>query len=263
MKYMMVMLILTLFVSSVRAEIFRDDFNDGDLKGWTFVQSAEDGGIQNGELVLSSPKAEFGGEVIIAVDGIIATDYEVAVSVKINRLARDIDINGGASIGLRAHTDPFLEPIIKPAPARGKRGLPTFLYGRSYKFFLGNQDINIQDIRRGLGATIEHMDVVKKNNEIGLFLKDELRAFRLFDFRLRKWYRLKVIAKGNRFQCFIDDTEMLDFFDDTYTEGKIYLSSGWGNRVHFDDFEVQYEALAVHPRKKLTTTWGKIKGNFH
>ena len=62
MKYMMVMLILTLLVSSVRAEIFRDDFNDGDLEGWTFVQSAEDGGIQNGELVLSSPnpKAGFG-----------------------------------------------------------------------------------------------------------------------------------------------------------------------------------------------------------
>ena len=76
------------------------------------------------------------------------------------------------------HLGAFFLPFIKPAPARGKKGLPTFLYGRSYKFFLGNQDINIQDIRRGLGATIEHMDVVKKNNEIGLFLKDELRAFR-------------------------------------------------------------------------------------
>ena len=252
MKYMMVIFILTLLVSvsSIRAEMFRDDFNDGDLKGWTFIQSAEDGGIQNSELVLSSPKAEFGGEVIIAVDGIIASDYEVAVSIKISRLARDIDINGGASIGLRAHTDPLLEPIIKPAPARGKKGLPTLLYGRSYKFFLGNQDINIQDIRRGLAATIEHMDVVKKNNEIRLFLnRDELRAFRLFDFRLRKWYRLKVIAKGNRFQCFIDEIEVLNFFDDTYTAGGIYLSSGWGNRVHFDDFEVQYEALAVQPRR--------------
>ena len=261
MKHMMVMLILMLLVSSVRAEIFRDDFNDGDLEGWTFVQSAEDGGIQNGELVLSSPKAEFGGEVIIAVDDIIASDYEVSVSLKISKLARDI--SGGASIGLRAHTDPFLEPIIKPAPARGKKGFPTLLYRRSYQFFLGNQDINIQDIRRGLGATIQHIDVVKKNNEIRVFLKDELRAFRLFDFRLRKWYRLKVIAKGNQFQCFIDDKEMLDFFDDTYTEGRIYLSSGWGNRVHFDDFEVQYEALSVQPRKQLTTTWGEIKRDFH
>ena len=52
---------------------------------------------------------------------------------------------------------------------------------------------------------------------------------------------------------------MLDFLDDTYTAGRIYLSSGWGNRVHFDNFEVQYEALPVQPRKQLTTTWGEIK----
>ena len=58
MKQMMVMLILTLLVSAVRAEIFRDNFNDGDLKGWTFVEGDEDGGIENGELVLGSPKAE-------------------------------------------------------------------------------------------------------------------------------------------------------------------------------------------------------------
>ena len=259
---------LTLLVSSVWAEIFRDDFNDGDLTGWTFAQGAEHGKIQNGELVLSSPKAEDEAEVIIAVNGIISRDYEVAVSLKIGKLVRDIDINGGPSIGLRAHTDPFLEPIITPAPARGKKGLPTLLYRRSYKFFLGNQDINIQDIRRGFAATVQHMDVVKKNNEgnkelINVVLMDELRAFQIFDFRLRKWYRLKIIAKGNRFQCFIDDNKMLDFFDDTYREGRIYLSSGLGNHVHFDDFEVQYEALVVQPRRKLTTTWGEIKRDFY
>ena len=265
----MIVWILTLLVSSVQAEVFRDDFNDGDLQGWTFVQGSEDGGIQNGELVLSSPRAEDKAEVIIAANGIISRDYEVVVSVKISKLVRDININGGPHIGLRAHTDPLLEPIIRPAPARGKKGLPTLLYGRSYKFFLGNQDINIQDIRRGLGSTIQHMDIAA-NKEIGgnerlirVFIKDELRAFRLFDFRLRRWYRLKVIAKGNWFQYFIDDTKMLDFSDDTYTTGRIYLSSGLGNLVHFDDFEVQYEALSVPPRQQLTTTWGRIKSNFH
>ena len=268
MKQMMIMLILTLLGSSVGAEVFRDNFNDGDLKGWAFVQGAEHGKIQDGELILSSPKMEDKAEVIVAVNGIISRDYEVTVSLKISKLATDIDINGGPLIGLRAHTDPFLEPIIKPAPAQGKKGIPTLLYRRSYQFFLGNQDINIQDIRRGLAATIQHMEVVKKGNEgnkrlIDVVLKDELRAFQLFDFRLRKWYRLKIIAKGNQFQCFIDDTKMLDFLDDTYTRGKIYLSSGLGNRVHFDDFEVQYEALSVQPREKLTTTWGEIKSNFH
>ena len=119
--------------------------------------------------------------------------------------------------------------------------------------------------RKGLGATIQHLDVEAANerDELTITLKEELCKFQLFDFKLHKWYRMKVIAKGNRFQCFIDDKKMLDFLDDTYTKGRIYLSSGWGNRVHFDDFEVQYEALSVHPRRKLTTTWGKIKSNLH
>ena len=256
---------LTLFVSSVRAEIFRDNFNDGDLKGWTFVQGDEDGGVENGELVLGAPKAESGGEVIIAVDGIIASDYEVSVSVKINRLVREI--NGGAAIGLRAHTDPLLKPFTEHLEENEKSRI--LLYKRSYTFFLGNQDINIQDniniqgIRRGLAATIQHMKVSMKEDRWRTSTRNNLHTFRLFDFKLHKWYRLKILAEGNRFQCFIDDKKMLDFLDDTYTAGKIYLSSGLGNHVHFDDFEVQYEALSVSPRKQLTTTWGEIKSNFH
>ena len=260
MKQMMVMLILTLFVSSVGAEIFRDDFNDGDLKGWTLVLGSENGGIQNGELVLNSPKAEAVAEVMIVVDGIVSSDYEVSVSVKISRLARDI--NGGALIGLRAHTNPLLEPHLKDLKKEGKKieWIQTLWYRQSYQFLLGNQDINVQDIRRGLAANTEHVEFDERRS---ISHKRNLRAFRLFDFRLHKWYRLKILAKGNRFQYFIDDTEMLDFLDDTYTAGKIYLSSGLGNRIHFDDFEVQYEALSVQPRKQLTTTWGEIKSDFH
>ena len=267
MKQMMVMLILTLLVSSAGAEVFRDNFNDGDLKGWTFVQGAEDGGIEKGELVLSSPKAEQEAEVIIVLNGIISGAYEVTVSLKISRLARET--NGGATIGLRAHTPPILESLIEDARAEGKvlpKIIPTLLHGRSYNFFLGYQDINIDDIRRGFGAAMRRMEEGfegKNKLVINKFIGDELRAFRIFDFRLHKWYRLKIIAKGNQFQCFIDNKKMLDFLDDTYTEGRIYLSSGRGNRVHFDDFEVQYESLSVQPRRKLTTTWGEIKGDFY
>ena len=98
MKRIMVMLILTLLVSSTWAGMFRDDFNDGDLKGWTFVQDAEDGGIQKDKLVLGSRKST----VIIAVDGVVARDYEVAVSVKIRKLVSG-PIANGLLIGLRAH----------------------------------------------------------------------------------------------------------------------------------------------------------------
>ena len=90
MKRIMVMLMLMSFVSSTEAGIFRDDFNDADLEGWTFVRDAEDGGIQNGELVLGSRKST----VIIAVDGVIARDYEIIVSVKIRKLVPGRIANG-------------------------------------------------------------------------------------------------------------------------------------------------------------------------
>ena len=270
MKHTMVMLILTLFVSSVWAEIFRDNFNDGDLQGWTLVQGAEDGGIENGELVLGSPKVveevRLESEVIIVPDGIIASDYEVSVSLKISKLARNS--SDGAAIGLRAHLDPHHVELLteyfkrNEGMERDERNKAIQLLDkRSYRFVLGN---NIHDIRGGLAATLQLMKVsVTKDGVPTIFLGDNLLAFREFDFKLHEWYRFKVIAKGNRFQCFIDDTKMLDFLDDTYTEGEIYLSSGRGHRVHFDNFEVQYEALSVQPRKKLTTTWGKIKSNLH
>ncbi len=279
MKHMMVMLILTLLVSSVRTEIFRDNFNDGDLQGWTFIKGAEDGGIQNGELVLGSPKVvdeakvEEEAEVMIAVDGIISSDYEVSVSLKISKLVRTV--GGGPAIGLRAHIHPLLEPwIVHLEEDERNKDFRIYLYGRSYRFFLGNvhieDNIHIQDIRnlkKGVAAIIQHMkvDMIGDELEDGLeiFFGNKLHIFQLFDFELHKWYRLKIIAKGNRFQYFIDDKKMLDFLDDIYTEGRIYLSSGWGNRVHFDNFEIQYEALSVQPRRQLTTTWGEIKGDFH
>ena len=279
MKPMTAMLLFTLFASSVWAEIFRDNFNDGDLQGWTFIKGAEDGGIENGELVLGSPKVvdeakvEEEAEVMITVDGIISSDYEVSVSLKISKRVKRV--GGGPAIGLRAHIHPLLEPwIVHLEEDERNKDSRIYLYGRSYRFFLGNvhieDNIHIQDIRnlkKGVAAIIQHMkvDMIGDELEDGLeiFFGNKLHTFQLFDFELHKWYRLKVIAKGNRFQYFIDDKKMLDFLDDTYTKGRIYLSSGWGNRVHFDNFEVQYEALSVQSRKKLTTTWGEIKGGFH
>ena len=264
MKQMMVMLMLTFFVSSVEAKIFRDNFNDGDLQGWTLVQGAEDGGIENGELVLGSPKAQSEAEVTVVVDGIIASDYEVSVSLKISKLG----IGGGATIGLRAHTDPLLEPFFEELEkGEENKKARLLLYERSYRFSLGNIDTggsaHIQDLRKGLAATIQLMKASKGENRWEIFVRDKLHTFREFDFKLHEWYRLKVIAKGNQFQYFVDEKKMLDFLDDTYAAGKIYLSSGRASRVHFDDFEVQYEALSVQPRKKLTTTWGEIKSNLH
>ena len=66
MKQIMVMLTLTLLVSSVEAEIFRDNFNDGDLKGWTLVLGAENGWeFKMVNWFSVSPKAETLAEAMI------------------------------------------------------------------------------------------------------------------------------------------------------------------------------------------------------
>ena len=224
--------------------MFRDDFNNGDLKGWVFVKDAKDGGIQNGELVLGSRKST----VIIAVDGVIARDYEVAVSVKIRKLVTG-PIANGPLIGLRAH-------------ARSENDKhPLLQHDLAYNFLIGR---NV-DKTKGLGAAIWHVgDVLPHPAGFQrVLIVQKVLKFSPFNVQLDTWYRLKVIARDNRFQMFVDEKKMLDLLDNTYNEGRIYLSAGGGNIAHFDDFEVQWsDDLAVQPQRKLTTIWGHIKRSF-
>ena len=246
MKRIMVMLILMFLVSLAWAEVFRDDFNDGDLEGWVVKGEAS---IENGELIIGFPPPD-AGDIVVGLLGVVSKDYEVSVSVKIAELLFQPVIANGANIGLRAHSQDENE----------KR--PPLQYTLSYNFLLGRHT----DGRRGIGAAIWHVDKIVRlpDGRIdGVHFGNKLLEFSPFQFRMQQWYRLKVLARGNRFQVFIDNKKMLDFLDDTYVEGRIYLSSGHGNRVHFDDFEVRWgDALPVQLQRKLTTTWGQIKRSF-
>ena len=244
MKCMMVMLILMSFVLSTWAEVFRDDFNDGDLEGWVVWWEAS---IENGELVLNFPPPD-PARIRVGFLGVVSKDYEVTVSVKIVELMFPPIIANGVKIGLRAHA---IDENWK---------IPLLQYSLSYNFFLGRHT----DGRKGIGASIWYVHKIVKLPEMDkVELRNKLLEFSPFAFEMNKWYRLKVIARDNRFQVFVDKKKILDFLDDTYTEGRIYLSSGLGNRVHFDDFEVRWgAALSVQPRRKLAITWGQIKGNF-
>ena len=246
MKRMMVTLILTLLVSSTWAEVFRDDFNDGDLEGWVVKGEAS---IENGELVIGFPPPD-AGDILVGLLGVVSKDYEVTVSVKIAKLMFQPIIANGANIGLRAHAIDENE------------NRPPLQYGLSYNFVLGRHT----DRRKGVVASIWYIHKVLKlpDGRIdGIETRNKLLEFSPLTFKMHKWYRLKVIARGKRFQVFVDDKKMLDFLDNTYKEGRIYLSSGLGNRVHFDDFEVRWgDALSVQPQRTLTTTWGQIKSSF-
>lgn len=261
MKYIMVTLILTLFVSSTWAEVFRDDFNDGDLQGWVVWREAS---IENGELVLDFPPPD-PAKIRVGFLGAVSKDYEVTVSVKIVELMFPPIIANGVKIGLRAHAIDAIDENWQ---------IPQLQYDLSYTFFLGRHT----DGRKGIGASIWYVHKIMKRAEMDrvqfinnvklpemaeVEMRNKLLEFSPFAFEMDKWYRLKVIARDNRFQVFVDKKKMLDFLDNTYTEGRVYLSSGLGNRVHFDDFEVRWgAALAVQPQRKLATTWGQIKHGF-
>ena len=85
MKYMMVGLTLFLLVMSSWAGTFMDDFEDGDMDGWTPISFGAGGTskIENGELVLEG----FGGASFLTfvIEGPTWKDYTVQVNLMITK----------------------------------------------------------------------------------------------------------------------------------------------------------------------------------
>ena len=87
------------------------------------------------------------------------------------------------------------------------------------------------------------------------------------------WYELKVIAKGDHFEFYIDGKQAGEFDDDSIPSGKVgfYVRNA---HAHFDDFIISGddvedggnwdpakhpEEKAVESKTKLATAWGEIK----
>ena len=76
-------------------------------------------------------------------------------------------------------------------------------------------------------------------------------------------YRLKVIAEGQNYQCFVDDELVFEGDDDMKfrDSGRIGFITFEAN-VHFDNLSIDGEdipAFAVEPNGKLATRWGQLK----
>ena len=86
-----------------------------------------------------------------------------------------------------------------------------------------------------------------------------------FEWKLNKWYQLKVEAKESRFKFYLDDELMIDYKDKTHPTGMI----GFGSAVHtttahFDDFvatgdDIPDLNLSVSPQSKLAVIWAEEK----
>ena len=125
---------LTLLVSSASAGVLRDDFNNLDLEGWVISEWHKTASIENGELIAGVPPPEPDSTTLILVPfkGMPASDYDVAVSVRLDHFMFQPIIANGAGIGLRGHsTDKFLGLVDND-----KSQAPLFLGDLSYYFSL-------------------------------------------------------------------------------------------------------------------------------
>ena len=76
-------------------------------------------------------------------------------------------------------------------------------------------------------------------------------------------YRLKIVAEGQNYQCFVDDELLFDDSDDAKfrDSGRIGFITYEAN-VHFDNLIIDGEeipAFAVEPNGRLATRWGQLK----
>lgn len=248
---------LTLLVSSASAEVLRYDFNNLDLEGWVISEDHQTVAIENGELIagVPPPQPDSTTLVLLPFKGLPASDYDVAVSVRLDLFLFQPSIANGAGIGLRGHSTEKFFGLVNDDKLQNPRSLSDL----GYYFFIGQDG----EGEWGVGASIWHIERVAVDAEgfiRGVFIENELLRFSPFDVKLGEWYRLNVIAQGDLFRVFVNEEQVLGLKDVRYSEGTIYLSSGFGNLIRFDDFEVKYDApAAVQPRRKLATMWSEIK----
>ena len=88
---------------------------------------------------------------------------------------------------------------------------------------------------------------------------------KLFEWKLNKWYQLKVEATGNRFKYYIDEKLVIDYKDETHLAGKVGIWAGdHSTTFHYDNFRVTGPQvpglnLSVSSQSKLATVWAQVK----
>ena len=257
MKHGMVLLMLTLLVSSAYAEVLRHDFNNLDLEGWVISEDHQTVAIEDGELIagVPPPQPDITTLVLLPFKGMPPSDYDVTVSVRLDLFLFQPIIANGGGIGVRGHSAEKFLGLVKDDKLQDPKDLSDL----GYYFFIGQNT----EGEWGVGASIWHIERVAVDAEgflRGVFVENELLRFSPFDVKMGEWYRLRVVADASLFRVFVNEEQILGLRDVRYPEGAIYLSSGFGNIIRFDNFEVKYNPpAAVQPRRKLATMWSEIK----
>lgn len=221
-------------VLPVSGGMWRDDFRDGDFKGWT-IWNLRGGNsiwkVETGRLI--AERENDWGSWAILDESIGWKDYEMEFKVMIEESLNPkfTFVVIGARVSDNSDNFQNIGPALVFNWWNGHRGI---IYARGIKGAQG----------------VELADIVEKP----------------YPVQMNKWYRLKLSAMGNQFRFYIDDVLQREFTFDGYESGGIAMAAG-GCVARFDNVVISGPNIpnggpglsTVQPKSKLTNTWGHIK----
>ena len=91
-----------------------------------------------------------------------------------------------------------------------------------------------------------------------------------FPNEMDKWYKIKIVVKGEDFEFYIDDELIAEWSDDKLESGKVGART-YSSVSHFDNVLIIGSGIpaskgepgaAIDSVSKIATTWGKVKSRY-
>jgi hypothetical protein len=218
------------------AGTFRDDFSSGRLFKWTLApeELTRDWKIDNGELISGeAPPTRAGDPCSLAF--LIIGEYNW----------QDYVIEAD---------------LLYPKPEKLPQGGWYFTSGVAMRV------IPVRGYYFGIGIDGAESHIAVASRFRNRYSIEQSMGQKPFPFEYDKWYRLKMSAEGEHFECFIDNELFFKFDDSAIPGGKVGLSGV--ALVRIDNVLIKgtdvpdWESKVIFPQGKLAVTWGKVKTKF-
>jgi len=223
------------------AGTLKDDFNDGNLDGWTHECVHADK-----QLNRHPCKTRVGDSIWQVEKGVL--------TVKVGELDEILFITVGEE-NWKNYTVSIRTRIVKHQPFH--------CWGESAGLVL-RVSSPLDFYMFGIGTVCLRPKTAQAYYLKEIFGIKHLETAR-FEWEIGKWYKLQIEAKGNQFKYYIDGKLVINYTDGSHSTGKIGIWGGvHSTTYHYDDFtvtggQVSDLNLSVSPQSRLATVWAQVK----
>jgi hypothetical protein len=222
---------MLLVASPVWAGTFIDDFEDGNLDGWTegYPWGARASwSVENGELVGTLTSGGGGDMHFYLLDSSDWQDYDISVRVKI--------------------TESFDKPNVCAGLLVRQMDIQSYLH---FKIVLKDSGgVGREDVPKARFLWVE-------KGVWDLLHKEPL------DFQFDAWYDLLLEASGSNFVFYVDGEKIFDVESTLFDKGEVGVALN-GAEAHYDNFvvtgdEIPDMSTPVESNGKLAASWASLK----